>query len=373
MKVSFPYMGNVHHYYKLMHLLGHEVIMPPRPSQRTVDLGVKYSPEFACFPMKVMLGTYLEVIEKGAEVIVSSGGKGPCRAGFYGETQRAILKNMGFDTQLLIVDGPYIGIRKLLKIISIIKGKNSWRRLFQVGTIIYRQMKYMDELEKQIQVMKAHEIKKGDCKRVWNKIVSLFNEKDTKEGLDDAYNQSKELLSSIPLHQVKEEERIKVGIVGEIYVVMEPSVNLDLEDFLASKGVEVERSQYISEWVDANLIPKSFKKDNNLHERILEKGKKYIEIIIGGHAKETMGHIVDYKERGFDGVIHLMPFGCLPELVSQSIMPSVMRDLDIPVLTLAIDEQTAVANVYTRVEAFIDLIRAKKFEHNTKKEEVAFV
>lgn len=372
MKVSFPYMGNVHHYYKLMKLLGHEVIMPPRPSQRTVDLGVKYAPEFACFPMKVMLGTYLEVIEMGAEVIVSSGGKGPCRAGYYGETQRAILKSLGHDAQLIIVDGPYIGIRKLLKIISIIKGKNSWRRLFQIGTIIYQQMKYMDELEKQIQIMKAHEVRRGDCQRAWNKIVEIFDKEDTKEGLDKAYKLSKELLSSIPLHPVEDHQRIKVGIVGEIYVVMEPSVNLNLEDFLGSRGVETERSHYISEWVEANLIPKSYRKDD-FHERIQQKGERFIEIPIGGHAKETMGHIVDYKERGFDGVIHLMPFGCLPELVSQSIMPSVMKNLDMPVLTLAIDEQTAEANVYTRVEAFIDLIKAKKFEHNIKKEEVAFV
>ncbi len=31
-----------------------------------------------------MLGSYLEAIEKGAEVIISSGGHGPCRAGYYG-------------------------------------------------------------------------------------------------------------------------------------------------------------------------------------------------------------------------------------------------------------------------------------------------
>ncbi|MDD2496943.1 MAG: hypothetical protein PHY90_02230 [Desulfitobacteriaceae bacterium] len=69
---------------------------------------------------------------------------------------------------------------------------------------------------------------------------------------------------------------------------------------------------------------------------------------------------MDYKEQGFDGIVHLMPFGCLPELISQSIMPKVSEDLDIPVLTLSLDEQTGRANSLTRLEAFVDLIRTRK-------------
>lgn len=55
MKVSFPHMGCVTGYKKLMEKLGHEVVMPDPPSQKTMELGVKYSPEFICFPFKVMM------------------------------------------------------------------------------------------------------------------------------------------------------------------------------------------------------------------------------------------------------------------------------------------------------------------------------
>lgn len=55
-----------------------------------------------------------------------------------------------------------------------------------------------------------------------------------------------------------------------------------------------------------------------------------------------------------------MPFGCLPELVSQSIVPKITADLGIPVLTLSIDEQTGTANNLTRIEAFLDLIKGKR-------------
>jgi len=50
MKYSFPYLGNVLVYKKLMEMLGYEVVVPPRPTQKTIDLGTKNSPEFACFP-----------------------------------------------------------------------------------------------------------------------------------------------------------------------------------------------------------------------------------------------------------------------------------------------------------------------------------
>ena len=70
MRVTFPYMGTTIIYKKLLELLGHEVIEPPIPSQRTIDLGVKNSPEFACYPLKVILGSYIEAIELGATTIV---------------------------------------------------------------------------------------------------------------------------------------------------------------------------------------------------------------------------------------------------------------------------------------------------------------
>ncbi len=152
------------------------------------------------------------------------------------------------------------------------------------------------------------------------------------------------------------EERIKIGIVGEIYVVMEPSVNNNVEEILNMYGAEVERSQYLSQYIDETLIPFAGKEA----EKIFKKAEEYIEIVIGGHAKQSIGHIIDYKERGFDGVIHLKPFGCLPEIISQSMLDKISDDINIPIFSLSIDEQTAQANMMTRLEAFIDLIKYRK-------------
>ena len=162
------------------------------------------------------------------------------------------------------------------------------------------------------------------------------------------------MIENIKLKKVDEKERIRIGIVGEIFVVIEPSINMDIENLLCSLGCEAERSLYLSEWVEHNVFGEK-------HEKVIQDlGEKYIEILIGGHAKTTVGNIVDFRKRGFDGIIHLMPFGCLPELVSQSVIPKITSDHDIPVLTLSIDEQTGKSNNLTRIEAFVDLIKNKK-------------
>ena len=78
MKLTFPHMGYSYVAFKmLINELGYEAVVPPEPSKRTMDLGVRYSPEFACIPFKVLMGTYLETIEMGAEMAISSGGVGP--------------------------------------------------------------------------------------------------------------------------------------------------------------------------------------------------------------------------------------------------------------------------------------------------------
>ena len=61
MKISFPRMGYSYIAFKwLVENIGHECIVPPEPGERTLDLGVRYSPEFACIPFKILTGTYLK-------------------------------------------------------------------------------------------------------------------------------------------------------------------------------------------------------------------------------------------------------------------------------------------------------------------------
>ena len=47
----------------------------------------------------------------------------------------------------------------------------------------------------------------------------------------------------------------------------------------------------------------------------------------------------------------------MPEIIAQDLLPTVSRDLGIPVMTLVLDEHSSGTGVLTRLEAFVDLVR----------------
>ncbi len=107
MKVTFPHMGNAWIVIQtLFNALDIEVVVPPKNSKRTLDLGAKLAPESACLPFKVNLGNYLEAAELGADTIVITGGIGPCRFGYYGELERKILCEAGYPFELVVLEPP---------------------------------------------------------------------------------------------------------------------------------------------------------------------------------------------------------------------------------------------------------------------------
>jgi predicted nucleotide-binding protein (sugar kinase/HSP70/actin superfamily) len=96
-------------------------------------------------------------------------------------------------------------------------------------------------------------------------------------------------------------------------------------------------------------------------ERSIKKAARpYLPELVGGHGQNSIGETVLYAKKGFDGVVQLAPFTCIPEIVAKSIIPEVSKGLNIPVLTLMLDEQTGKAGTATRLEAFVDLLRMRR-------------
>jgi predicted nucleotide-binding protein (sugar kinase/HSP70/actin superfamily) len=359
MKITFPYMGSTIIYHKLFELLGHQVIEPPRPSQKTINLGVKYSPEFACFPYKVLLGSYIEALELGADTIVTSGGSGPCRAGYYNEVHRRTLQSLGYDVKIITFDSIYDDPRLFWNNLRLVKGKNSWVQFGRIVYTVYRLAHAIDHLQMVVEQKRAYELERGSFSKAFDRITQLFyKEAKTLRDVNRLHREGLAVLEAIPVKDLPENQKLRIGIVGEIFVVMESSINMNIAEVMGNLGCEVTRSMYISKWVD-HTLPKFLGRSN---ADVIKASKQYMEIGIGGHELDNIGGIVDYKRRGFDGIIHLMPFACLPELVTQSIIPTITRDHKIPVLTLALDEQSGIANNLTRLEAFVELLRSKKIQ-----------
>ncbi|MFW6281814.1 MAG: acyl-CoA dehydratase activase-related protein [bacterium] len=356
MRISFPYMGTTLIFAKLFELLGHDIVMPPKPTKKTIELGVKYSPEFACFPFKVIMGTYIETLEKDVDIIVTSGGHGPCRAGYYGELHKKILSNIGHEVEIYVFDEIKRDYKLFLNQVKVLKGEKSWFAVLKTLRTVYLMTKSIDKINKIVCKKRAYASDKRLLTRIWQSVLEDYSNIKNNKDIKNVEKEALDKINNLSYDFSPDDERIKIGIVGEIYVVMESSVNNNIEEILNTYGVEVERAHYLSSYIDDSLLPFVGKEG----KEISRKAEEYIEIVIGGHAKESVGHIIDYKEKGYDGIIHLKPFGCLPEIITQSMLDNLSEKLNIPILSLSIDEQTARANMMTRLEAFIDFIKYQK-------------
>lgn len=354
-RVSFPHMGPSHIAFSmLIEELGHEPVKPPAPSKKTLTYGTKYAPEFACLPFKVLMGTYLEAVEQGADTIVSSGGVGPCRAGYYGEMHGRILEDLGYDIDMIIFDPPLRGIRDFLGKVKRLKGKTSWLKTIDIVKRSWKKLIALDDLEIKANITRPYQLKPRATDRALEKGFSYLDEARSFDEIEEARREAlKELdeVKTLPRPKFP----YKVGLIGEIYVVLEPYVNADVERILGEYGMEVDRSIYLTNWTRDNAM-KDGEKD------IREIAKPYLDQLVGGHGVNSIGETIKYAQNGFDGVVHLAPFTCIPEIVAKSIIPKLSKDYDIPVMTLFLDEQTGQAGINTRLEAFVDLIKKKRDE-----------
>ena len=158
----------------------------------------------------------------------------------------------------------------------------------------------------------------------------------------------------------KNKEIIHVDITGEIYLVGDPFSNQYIERELGRMGVETRRSLTVGSFLKDAIIPKAFRGPETHLQRAERMAKPYLMRDIGGDALECISDVVFANEKGKDGIIHISPFTCMPEIMSQNIFPTIRNDHDIPLLALIMDEQTGRAGYITRLEAFVDLMRRKK-------------
>lgn len=357
MIVTFPHMGNVYILVKtLFDELGIKYIIPPKCSKRTLELGTKYAPEMACLPLKINIGNFIESIELGADTVIITGGCGPCRFGYYAEMHKEILAGLGYKVEVITLEINEKGIGELLaRLRKMLDG----RRVSSMVAPLYKAFKLQtaaDKLEELSFTVRPREINRGQTdtvmKQYYDKIKNVFGAKALASLIEETRNKL------IGIEIDKAYAPLKVGIVGEIYTLIEPFTNLDIEKMLGNMGVEVNRSLYISHWIKEHIIK------GGLHMRRKQnfeyEAEPYLKTPIGGHAQETLGNTVLYAKQHYDGAIQIYPLTCMPEIVADSIMPSVIKDYNIPVLTLIMDEITGDAGYITRIDAFVDMLGRRK-------------
>ena len=346
--ISYPHMGS--YSAVLEQLLGrlfpHAVVLTPPPiTPKTVELGGRYSPDFVCSPFKYNLGNYIEGLEAGANLLFQSGTG--CRYGYYGELQEQILRDMGHKFEFACL------ARQSARPLPVLK------KLWQLGCPLPAHkvaaafhmavccIRAVDSLENWIRENACFERFPGSCDALHGHLLSKISRAGEISELRTAVSDCRKELRKIKLDVPP--NRLRVGIIGEVYTLMEPASNFYIERQLAAHGVSVSRA--MSLWF---LM---FGRDNALS---LRRGEGYLRYTVGATAVDSISQSLDYARRGYDGILHVKSFGCIPELNAGPVLTRLSHREGIPILPMSFDTHTGELGVKTRIEAFVDMLRMRK-------------
>ncbi|MDD3593071.1 MAG: acyl-CoA dehydratase activase-related protein [Candidatus Gastranaerophilales bacterium] len=358
-KVSFPHMGTIYVVWgSIINSLGGTAIIPPYSSKKTLSLGTKYSPEAICLPYKLVLGNFIEAIEKGADLVIMLSSPGICRLGEYGRTVKSALENLNLVAEYYDIDLYKGKFKEMYKCIIKMTGVRNPVRIIKALILGIKKVFVLDKLENIVSYYRAREINTGGAEKIHKKIIKKIFEAYTSRDLKLAQKEGIKELRLIPLDVNR--EILHVDLTGEIFMVLDPFANQNIERELGRLGVQVRRSLTISSWLKDAIIPKIFLKGETHLQRAVRLARPYLTRDIGGDAIESISDIINADSKGTDGIIHISPFTCMPEIMSQNIFPTMREECKIPILPLIMDEQTGRAGYVTRLEAFVDLMKRRK-------------
>lgn len=311
--------------------------------------GLKYVHNDTCYPALLVIGQFIHALQSGkydvrktALMITQTGGG--CRASNYIYLLRKALKKAGFE---------------FVPVVSLSFGmeKNSGFSLTLplirrfVGGVVYG-----DQLMLLSNQTKPYEVNKGETMALvesWSDKISkmlIEGRGYTLEEVDENLHKLTKDFSKIELNRVP---KVKVGIVGEIYVKYSKMANNGLEDFLAEQDCEV--------YVPGLMGFAAFKVDNRIEDykmfggsrlkyefckRLLDYVTKLETLMIEAaerfdfvpphkysHTKELVKGVIGYgskmgegwlltaemlelAETGYENIVCTQPFGCLPNHIN---------------------------------------------------------
>lgn len=357
--VSFPHMGNIYiPINAMLKAMGANVLIPPANNKETLTIGTRHSAETVCLPYKLNLGNYIQALEAGANVLIMFQAPGTCRLGNYASMAEAKLKELGYDFEMVVFD-MYKG--KLIEIsrkFAQATGSRSFRKAIYGIRLGFEKFNALDAIERKLFYTRPREIRQGSAERIYNTGKTLIDQAENIPKIREAVKSTLDSFNSVQTDENK--DVLKVYLTGEFFVLLDSFTNMEIEKELGLLGIEVERQVMLSDWTNNILLPKWLNKKESHRERSVRVSGKYITREIGGDCIESIGDTIYASQKNIDGVVHMGPFNCNPEVVSQCILPHVSKNENIPVISLIMDEQTGKAGVVTRLEAFADLIHRRK-------------
>ncbi|MBE6138758.1 MAG: hypothetical protein E7173_03340 [Firmicutes bacterium] len=348
--VAFPQMGNyyVPAEYLFSRILNCKIMSPKKITRNTIEMGTKNSPDFVCMPFKYTLGTMIECLDSGADIVMQFGGG--CRYGYYSELQEQILKDLGYSFQYInLISAGKADVKKIYMEMKKVNPKLKIVQSLYYLLVARTMIKYMDNVDDYIRHNMGFEEKAGELAGLNKRMLKEFSGAKGLIHLTNIYIKYYKQIKKVKI--VKNKNCLKVGIIGELYSVMEPFANYYLEKELASYNIDITRF--------TNVEYLLFQKKKQI-KKYLKKAKNYIKYKMGADASDNIARTLLMCEEKYDGIIHIKSSFCTPEIGAMPIINKICNEYDIPVIFFSFDSNTSEVGIKTRLEAFHDMIEMRR-------------
>lgn len=327
---------------------GYKMELLQTASPEMKQMGLKYVHNDTCYPALLVIGQLIDALQSGkydvnkvALIIMQSGGG--CRASNYIHLMRKAIEKAGYPQ---------------VPVISFNMSGMEYNPGFSMTYPVIRKCAagaiYGDMIMLLKNQTRSYEINKGDTQKMIDKWIRELNEqfkvgrgfklKDMSENFDKIIAD----FASIPMD--KKVPKVKVGIVGEIYVKFAAFANNNLEEFLVEQGCEVmvpgligfmlfkidARIQdarifggnYAKKMI-ATVLLKYFTKVEKVFMDAIDRSKVFTQlssyqdtkplveglISVGNRMGEGWflpGEMIELIKHGYSNIVCTQPFGCLP-------------------------------------------------------------
>jgi predicted CoA-substrate-specific enzyme activase len=395
-RVYIPYM--IDHGYVLaaaMRSGGVDAQPLPQSDQLTLEIGRKYTTGKECYPSIITTGDIVKqtmapdfIPDKAGFFMPSA--SGPCRFGQYNRLHRLILDELGLQNVPILVFDQTGGYHNDLSNMGAGFRLNAWRAIVT-----------LDSMQKIVLERRPYEINKGEVDAVYkewlDKLIKTTGQPSAV--MEEFAMKAREALMAVNVD--KSSRKPRIGIVGEIFVRSNQFANDGLIRKLEAIGAQCGVPPF-EEWLDYTDHQRKFRNRRHLEggwkdwskqrlteivmervaeplrkqfdssieafkrelptQKIIDRGHKYLTPAVEGEAILSMGRVVEYAEHGYDGIVNILPFGCMPGTIVSLLLHQFRQDYGLPVLNVVV-EGTKDPGESIRFEAFIQ--QAK--EHLGKK------
>ena len=409
--VLFPQMAPIHFEFlePILQSEGYKAKLLRECTPHTIETGLKYVNNDACYPSIITTGQFIEALESGeydvnkTALIMSQTGGG-CRATNYIGFIRKALKDAGFE-QVPVISFNVVGMEK----------NPGFKLTLSLVEKLLRGMVYADLLQKMLYKNRPYEKNNGETEK-------LFNEWMEKAKNLTINGKTREISKSI--YQIVEDfekiewktdvEKPRVGIVGEILIKYHPFGNNFVANLLEKEGAEVVLPDFLgfikfiaSNKVISNQMLKNDNKKAMLFKaaislidifekdvrKALEKSKKgYLPTSNIWHLADNVksvlstgnqtgegwfltAEMLEYMENDIHNIVCVQPFACLPNHVVGKGVIKTIREMypDANIVPVDYDPGASEANQTNRIKLLMtvakDNLKTKQKERKIAEKE----